>query len=129
MWVIALELTRGGFDCPSLASVQGDLRQIEWFHTDRGNEFRNETMDLLLQTFDIGRSLSKKACPYDNAIAEATYKIMKTEFVNQIEFQSLHHLQMELFDYVNWFDKHRVHGTPGYLTPVQYRQKALEKFV
>ncbi|MHA7965584.1 IS3 family transposase [Paenibacillus sp. CAU 1782] len=59
--------------------------------------------------FEKGRSLSRKACPYDNAVAEATYKIMKTEFINQLSFNSLHHLELELPDYVNWFNKHRIH--------------------
>ncbi|MCC3382251.1 DDE-type integrase/transposase/recombinase [Paenibacillus sp. UY79] len=83
------------------STVQGDLHQIQWFHTDRGSEFKNEKMDELLETFEIGRSLSMKGCPYDNAVAEATYKVMKTEFVNQMEFQSFHHLEVELYDYVN----------------------------
>ncbi len=113
----------------AFATVQGDLRQIQWFHTDRGSEFKNEKMDELLETFEIGRSLSMKGCPYDNAVAEATYKIMKTEFINQMSFHSLHHLKVELYDYVNWFNKHRIHGTLGYLTPVQYRQEALKKAV
>ena len=26
----------------AFASVQGDLRQIQWFHTDRGSEFKNQ---------------------------------------------------------------------------------------
>jgi len=37
--------------------------------------------ELLEETFEIGRSLSMKGCPYDNAVAEATYKVMKTDFV------------------------------------------------
>ncbi|NGM84180.1 IS3 family transposase [Paenibacillus sp. 7124] len=83
----------------------------------------------LLKTFNIGRSLSMKGCPYDNAVAEATYKIMKTEFVNQMNFQSLRQLELELSDYVNWFNKHRIHGTLGYMTPIQYRHAALKKVV
>lgn len=113
----------------AFASVQGDLRYIQWFHTDRGSEFKNQKIDELLGTFEIGRSLSAKGCPYDNAVAEATYKIMKTEFVNQMNFQSLRHLELELNDYVNWFNKHRIHGTLGYMTPIQYRQEALKKVV
>lgn len=113
----------------AFASVEGDLRHIQWFHTDRGSEFANEKMDELLESFEIGRSLSMKGCPYDNAVAEATYKVMKTEFLNQMEFQSLEQLQIELYDYVNWFNKHRIHGTLGYMTPVQYRQQALKKVV
>lgn len=62
-------------------SVEGNLRDIRLFHTDRGNEFKNQTNEELLETFDIGRSLSHKGCPYDNAVAEATFKIIKTEFV------------------------------------------------
>jgi putative transposase len=113
----------------AFATVKGDLRQIQWFHTDRGSEFKNQRMDELLKTFEIGRSLSKKGCPYDNAVAEATFKIIKTEFVNQMTFQSLHHLELELYDYVNWFNQHRIHGTLGYVTPAQYRLTALKKAV
>ncbi len=113
----------------AFATVQGDLCQLQWFHTDRGSEFKSQKMDELLKTFEIGRSLSMKGCLYDNAVAEATYKIMKTEFVNQMNFQSLRHLELELYDYVNWFNKYRIHGTLGYMTPVQYRQEALKKIV
>lgn len=86
-------------------------------------------MDELLEAFEIGRSLSTKGCPYDNAVAKATYKGMKTEFIHQMEFESLDHLQLEVYDYVNWFNKHRIHGSLGYMTPVQYRQAALKKAV
>lgn len=113
----------------AFATVQGNLQHIQWFHTDRGSEFKNQKMDELLETFEIGRSLSMKGCPYDNAVAEATYKVMKTEFINQTNFQNLHQLELELYDYVNWFNKHRIHGTLGYMTPVQYRLEALKKVV
>ena len=113
----------------AFATVEGDLSQIQWFHTDRGSEFKSQKMDGLLETFAIGRSLSAKGCPYDNAVAEATYKVMKTEFIYQNDFQILHHLQLELNDYVNWFSKHRIHGSLGYMTPVQYCQAALKKVV
>lgn len=113
----------------AFATVQGDLRQIQWFHTDRGSEYKNVKMNELLETFEIRRSFSMKGCPYDNAVAEATYKVMKTEFINQMSFQNLRHLEIKLCDYVNWFNKHRVHGTLGYMTPVQYRKEALKKAV
>jgi len=92
-------------------TVKGDLSNVQWFHTDRKSEFKNHRMDKLLETFEIGRSLSMKGCPYDNAVAEATYKIMKTEFINQMSFHSIRQLELELYDYINWFNKHRIHGT------------------
>ena len=70
-----------------------------------------------------------KGCPYDNAVAEATYKIFKTEFVRGRYFASLEELTLELNDYVNWFNNVRIHGTLSYLSPVQYRQEHLKKIV
>jgi putative transposase len=58
----------------AFSTVKGNLRHIQWFHTDRGSEFKNDKMDELLETFDIGRSLSKEGFPYDNAVAAATTK-------------------------------------------------------
>ncbi|MEJ9152475.1 IS3 family transposase, partial [Bacillus smithii] len=80
----------------ALSTVKADLRKIQLFHTDRGNEFKNKTMDEVLDIFNIKRSLSMKGCPYDNAVAEATFKIIKTEFVKGKYFESLE-------DDVNYF--------------------------
>lgn len=113
----------------AFASVQGDLRQIQLFHTDRGSEFKNKLIDETLATFNIARSLSMKGCPYDNAVAEATFKIMKTEFINQTNFHSLQQLKLELSDYVNWYNKRRIHGTLGYVSPIEYKRLALKKVV
>lgn len=110
-------------------SIQGNLNEIQIFHTDRGNEFKNQLIDETLETFEIRRSLSHKGCPYDNAVAEATFKIIKTEFVKNRTFDNLHHLQLELFDYVNWFNHLRIHSSLGYLTPVEFRRNALKNIV
>ncbi|PIE92165.1 IS3 family transposase, partial [Bacillus fungorum] len=55
--------------------------------------------------------------------------IFKTEFVRGRHFASLEELTLELNDYVNWFNNVRIHGTLGYLSPVQYRQEHLKKIV
>ncbi|WP_085962551.1 IS3 family transposase [Bacillus cereus] len=113
----------------AFATVKTNLNQITLFHTDRGNEFKNKLIHDTLETFKIKRSLSAKGCPYDNAVAEATYKIFKTEFVRGRHFASLEELTLEVNDYVNWFNNVRIHGTLGYLSPVQYRLEHLKKIV
>lgn len=113
----------------AFASVKTNLNNIQIFHTDRGNEFKNQIIDQTLQTFNIKRSLSMKGCPYDNAVAEATFKLIKTEFVKGQVFRSLQELQWELADYVNWFNNHRIHSSLGYLTPHQYKLNHLKKVV
>lgn len=102
-------------------SSKVNLSKVKIFHTDRGNEFKNKIIDDLIYAFKITRSLSHKGCPYDNAVAEATYKIFKTEFVINKTFDSLDQLQSELADYVHWFNHFRIHGSLGYLSPVQFK--------
>jgi len=113
----------------AFAKVNMNLENIQIFHTDRGNEFKNQLIDETLETFHIKRSLSMKGCPYDNAVAEATFKIIKTEFVRGEIFSTLEDLQYKLADYVNWFNHHRIHSSLGYLTPYQYKINNLKKVV
>lgn len=105
----------------AFCKIPYDLSRIHIFHTDRGNEFKNKVIDEVVDTFGIKRSLSKKGCPYDNAVAEATYKIVKTEFAFNRRFESFGELERELFDYVNWYNTIRIHGSLDYQTPLAYR--------
>lgn len=105
----------------AFSKISYNLNNINIFHTDRGNEFKNKIIDELIENFNIERSLSKKGCPYDNAIAEATYKIIKTEFAYNRIFKSFEELETELFDYVNWYNNIRIHGSLDYKSPVVYR--------
>ena len=113
----------------AFSTVKASLTNIQIFHTDRGNEFKNQLIDDALRAFGIQRSLSMKGCPYDNAVAEATFKIIKTEFVHGQTFQNLASLKLQLADYVNWFNKHRIHSSLGYLTPCQFKSNNLKKVV
>ncbi|SFL82732.1 Integrase core domain-containing protein [Salibacterium qingdaonense] len=69
--------------------------------------------------------MSEKGTPYDNAVAEATFKTIKTEFVHGSSFPNQYELDLELFDYVHWFNPIRIHGSLDYLTPAEYKSKHL----
>src|SRR5699024_9427239 len=113
----------------AFSTIQCDLHKLEMFHTDRGKEFDNELIDEALETFQIQRSLSEKGSPYDNAVAEATFKSIKTEFVYGNVFSNQQELDLELFDYVNWFNNIRIHGSLNYRSPIEYKKANLKKFV
>ncbi|MCG4587290.1 integrase core domain-containing protein, partial [Anaerosalibacter bizertensis] len=98
------------------------LKDINLFHSDRGNEYDNALIDNILSTFNIERSLSNKGNPYDNAVSEATNKILKTEFIYQRKFETLEQLQLELAEYIFCYNNLRVHGALGYKTPIEYRE-------
>lgn len=109
----------------AFATVKANLSQIQMFHTDRGSEFNNQLIDDVLNTFDIKRSLSLKGCPYDNAVAESTFKIFKAEFVHGRNFNNLERLRLELGDYIHWFNNHRIHSALGYLSPSEFKANTL----
>lgn len=113
----------------AFASVKANLYDIKMFHIDRGSEFKKLLIDEVISTFNIQRSLSMKGCPYDNAVSEATFKLVKTEFVKNRRFESLKQLETELISYIKWFNEKRIHSTLGYLNPQEFKIKHLKKSV
>lgn len=109
----------------AFATLAFPLFDIDVFHTDRGSEYDNSSIDEMLEVFGITRSLSKKGCPYDNAVDESANKTLKAEFVYQEQFDSLHDLQVKLNDYVWWYNNERMHSTLGYMSPVEFRKAGL----
>ena len=67
----------------ALGTIDKPLNKVDIFHTDRGKKFDNQSIDDLLNDFEIKCSLSRPGCPYDNAVAEAIYRAFKIEFIYQ----------------------------------------------
>lgn len=49
-------------------------------YTEHGNEFKNSTMEELLETFEMECSLSHIGCHYDKPVAEAKGELQ--DYVN-----------------------------------------------
>lgn len=60
---------------------------------------------------------------YDNAMAETTIGLYKTELVwQQGPWRSVEQLELATFMYVEWFNKHRLQGELDDNTPAEYEQ-------
>lgn len=105
----------------AIQSIPYALTKVNLFHSDRGKEFDNQLIDEMLEAFDITRSLSQAGCPYDNAVAESTYRAFKIEFINPETFHSLEELSIKTRDYIHWWNYHRIHGSLNYQTPMALR--------
>jgi len=99
------------------------LKDIKVFHSDRGREYDNKKIDNILETFEIERYLSRKGNPYDNAVIEAMNKVLKVEFIYQNKFETLEELELQLAEYIYWYNHIRIHGSLGYISPIEYRNK------
>jgi putative transposase len=101
-------------------------REIAGFSADRDREFDNRIIDEVLHENSVLRSLSKKECPYDNAVTEVIFKIIKTELVKGRIFSCFEQLQLECADYVHWYNNCRIHSSLSCMTPVEFRKAALK---
>ncbi len=105
----------------ALYQIPKNLRHVGIFHSDRGGEFKGKRLKEVLEVFQIKQSLSKKGCPYDNAVAESCFKTIKTEFSHGRRFVSKEDLEYQFAAYVKWYNTERIHGSLGYMTPQEYR--------
>ncbi|BDT02596.1 hypothetical protein SHM_02860 [Spiroplasma ixodetis] len=64
------------------------LKDIQIFHSDRGNEFNNKTIDKLLLAFNITRSLSKKDVLMTMLLLKQLLKLSKQSL---LMIKILHH--------------------------------------
>ena len=62
---------------------------------------------------------------YYNAVAEAIFKVIETEFIYLKQFKSLDHLTLKLSDYINWFNTFRINRTLVYKRPLDFRAQAI----
>ena len=107
----------------AFATLSFPISNIEVFHMDRGSEFDNAEIDLMLKAFGIERLLSAKGCPCDNAVDESTNGILKAELIHREAFGTTRELRAKFSDYVHWYNNFRIHSTLGYMSPVEFRRR------
>lgn len=109
----------------AFATVGFPLSDIRVFHTDRGSEFANASIDEMLEVFGIERSLSGKGCPYDNAVIESANNSLKRGLVHRESFPDTEHLRQRVNEWVWSCNNARIHSTLGYMSPVEFREAGL----
>ena len=61
---------------------------------------------------------------YDNALAETTNGLYKTECVKiDGPFHTVEELELPTLSWVHWFNENRLHSSIGYLTPIEKEQQ------
>lgn len=86
------------------------------FHSDQGSQYASSEFGKLLRKEKVKQSFSTPGTPYDNAVAEAFFSLMKRE--------SLSH---KLYEYINFFNNARPFRKLGNITPSEYEKRYFEK--
>jgi putative transposase len=69
-------------------------------------------------------SVGSRGDAYDNALAEATVGLFKTELTERRgPWLSLEQLELEVARWVGWYNLRRLHEACGYLPPAEYEER------
>lgn len=92
-------------------------------HSDRGAQYASEEYRTRLVQYHMQASMSHKGNCYDNACIESFHSILKKEFIYCTKFGTKAQAQQEVFEYIEFFyNRKRIHGSLGYLSPDQYEE-------
>nr|WP_179854577.1 IS3 family transposase [Gilliamella apicola] len=105
----------------AISQIPINLNLVKLFHSDREKESDNYLLCECLKEFGMQRSLNNKRSPYDDTVAEATFKTVKTEFVSNTIFDLLKQLRLQFNHYVDWFNDNRFRLSLNYQSLIEYK--------
>jgi putative transposase len=92
-------------------------------HSDRGVQYASREYTARLQAHGITISMSRKANPYDNAIAESFMKTLKYEQVYREDYEDLRAACTSIPRFLEQvYNEKRLHSSLGYLPPVEFER-------
>jgi Transposase and inactivated derivatives len=94
-------------------------------HSDQGFHYQNKKYQRMLKKKGIVQSMSRKGNCLDNAVIENFFGLLKTELLYLQEFDSMEHFTVELIDYMDYYNNHRIKEKLEGLSPALHRQHAL----
>lgn len=92
------------------------------FHSDQGIEYAAHSYRDLLREAGLRRSMSRRGTPLDNAMVESFFHTFKNELVNRRVFASDVEATVEIIDYVEFYNRDRLHSGLDYESPERYEQ-------
>jgi transposase InsO family protein len=93
-------------------------------HSDRGVQYACTDYIALLESHGIQPSMSRIACPYDNAFAESFMKTLKQEEVDGRTYTDLAHARADVGTFIEVvYNGKRLHSALAYATPVEFENQ------
>jgi transposase InsO family protein len=90
-------------------------------HSDRGVQYACREYREILDRHRMEASMSRTGNCYDNAPTESLWGTVKTEAVNEEQFETREQAKAVLFDYIEvFYNRRRRHSSLGYLSPEQF---------
>lgn len=109
-------------------AVQRSGKTPQWFHSDQGSEYVSGVYGLLLETYAVIPSQSKKASPWQNGYQESFYSNFKLELGSPQRFNQIGELIEAVHQQLDYYNHRRIHTTLR-MAPLEFKQKYIQKQV
>lgn len=91
-------------------------------HSDQGSQYVSHEYHLLTQSYGITPSMSRRGNPYDNALAENFFSILKTECIRRVKIANYKEAKLLINECINFYNNYRIQ-TKTKLTPLEKRNQ------
>ena len=90
-------------------------------HSDQGSQYTDKAYQALLEEYEMTPSMNGVGTWYDNAAVESFFGSLKSELVNDEDYQTRREARTSIFWYIEvFYNRERLHSTLGYLTPADF---------
>lgn len=89
-------------------------------HSDQGFQYTSSAYFKLTQSYGITPSMSSRGNPYDNALAENFFSILKTECIYRVKLQTYEEARLLIDQYIYFYNNQRIQLKTK-LTPLEKR--------
>lgn len=91
-------------------------------HSDQGFQYTSQAYFKLTQSYGIMPSMSRRGNPYDNALAENFFSILKTECIYRAKLQTYDEARLLIDEYIHFYNNQRIQLKTK-LTPQEMRSQ------
>ena len=93
-------------------------------HSDQGFQYTSQAYFRLTQLYNITPSMSRRGNPYDNALAENFFSILKTECIYRAKPRTYEEARLLIGDYIHFYNYQRIQLKTK-LTPMEFRHQSV----
>ena len=91
-------------------------------HSDQGFQYTSQAYFNLTQSYGITPSMSRRGNPYDNAMAENFFSILKTECIYRTKLRTYEEARLLIGQYIHFYNNERIQLKTK-LTPLEKRNQ------
>ena len=91
-------------------------------HSDQGFQYTSHGYFKLIQEYHITPSMSRRGNPYDNALAENFFSILKTECIYRTKLHTYEEARLLIDEYIHFYNHQRIQLKTK-LTPLEKRSQ------